>query len=244
MEFRRVGDALLRSPHCIIPSPSIFLRASQRPLISLSTSHQRSFTTTRPAFAAAPQRAPAPPRTTTPAAPDELTESLNSLINSSILDTPSRPPPARSSSANISAAFGKTSFGNYAPRTPARGPPSSRGLDFDRMQMPAGTPSMPSNLPPPPTPLAAQAAPPRFNASSGRSIELDPMKGRDLIRGLGMLNSLVSRNKVKSDVHAQRFHERAGLKRKRLHGERWRKRFKVGFRSLTERVAELTRKGW
>ncbi|KAF2805541.1 uncharacterized protein BDZ99DRAFT_466520 [Mytilinidion resinicola] len=249
MEFRRVGDALLRSPHSIIPSPSMSLRASQRPLISLSTLstpfQQRSFSTTRPTLAAAPQRAPPPPPPPPPNEPDDLSASLDSLIGHSILDTPSKPPAPRSSSTDFNAAYGRSTFGSSNRAAPG-GPPApyARSLDFSRMQMPEGTPSMPSKMPPPPSPLAASAAPPRFNASSGRSITLDPSKGRDLIRGLGMLNSLVARNRVKADVHAQRFHERAGLKRKRLHGERWRKRFKVGFRSLTERVAELTRKGW
>jgi small subunit ribosomal protein MRP21 len=85
---------------------------------------------------------------------------------------------------------------------------------------------------------------PRLNPTYGRAVELDPSRGRDIVRGISMLGSLVARNKVKSDVMKQRFHERGGLKRKRLNSERWRARFKTGFRDITARVSELTRKGW
>ena len=85
---------------------------------------------------------------------------------------------------------------------------------------------------------------PRLNPTYGRTVELDASRGRDIVRGIGMLGSLVARNKLKSDFHKQKFHERGGLKRKRLLSERWRARFKVGFREVTGRVTELTRKGW
>ena len=85
---------------------------------------------------------------------------------------------------------------------------------------------------------------PRLNPTYGRTVELDASRGRDIVRGIGMLGSLVARNKVKADFNRQRFHERGGLKRKRLASERWRARFKQGFRDITGRVTELTRKGW
>jgi hypothetical protein len=85
---------------------------------------------------------------------------------------------------------------------------------------------------------------PRLNPSTGRTVTLDSAKGRDIVRGIGMLGSMMSRNKVKSDFHKQKFHERPGLKRKRLKSERWRKKFKVEFESVCSRVQELTRKGW
>lgn len=58
------------------------------------------------------------------------------------------------------------------------------------------------------------------------------------------MGSLMGRNRVKYDFNKQRFHERPGLKRKRLASERWRARFKKGFSHVTARVSELTRKGW
>jgi small subunit ribosomal protein MRP21 len=85
---------------------------------------------------------------------------------------------------------------------------------------------------------------PRLNPTYGKAVELDPSRGRDIVRGIGMLGSLVARNAVKKEFNKQRFHERGGLKRKRLASERWRARFKIGFREVTARVSELTRKGW
>ncbi|KAF1361255.1 hypothetical protein EJ07DRAFT_164812 [Lizonia empirigonia] len=63
--------------------------------------------------------------------------------------------------------------------------------------------------------LAAQQAAtfenyPRLDPSYGRSVELDVTRGRDIVRGIGMLGSLVARNKIRSDFNKQRFHERGG----------------------------------
>jgi small subunit ribosomal protein MRP21 len=85
---------------------------------------------------------------------------------------------------------------------------------------------------------------PRLNASYGRVVELDETRGRDLVRGISILGSLMGRNKVRQDFMKQKFHERPGLKRKRLLSVRWRARFKKGFTQVTGRVTELTRKGW
>lgn len=110
--------------------------------------------------------------------------------------------------------------------------------------------NLPSELPDSefanPTPAVAEKdiVYPRLNASTGRTVDLDVAKGRDIVRGLGMLGSLIGRNKVRSDFHKQKFHERPGLKRKRLKSERWRARFKTEFAATCKRVTELTRKGW
>jgi len=85
---------------------------------------------------------------------------------------------------------------------------------------------------------------PRLTPAYGRTIELDENRGRDLVRAIGMLGTSMARNKVRYDFMKQRFHERPGLKRKRLKSERWRARFKEGFAHVTSRVTELTKKGW
>ena len=85
---------------------------------------------------------------------------------------------------------------------------------------------------------------PRLTPSYGRKVELDVSRGRDLVRGISMLGSLMTRNQVRADFNKQRYHERPGLKRKRLNSQRWRRRFKAGFDAVTARVTELTRKGW
>jgi small subunit ribosomal protein MRP21 len=127
------------------------------------------------------------------------------------------------------------------------GPPK---LNFDDMSLPTDMldPNL-SNKPSDAANLATQqqetfANYPRLNPTYGRTVELDASRGRDLVRGIGMLGSLVSRNKIKHNMMKQRFHERGGLKRKRLNSERWRARFKKGFVEVTRRVSELTGKGW
>lgn len=82
----------------------------------------------------------------------------------------------------------------------------------------------------------------RLRPSVGRSFQLDAKT--DLARGLALLNTRVRVNKVNQDQVRQRFHERPGLKRKRLRSERWRARFKEGFKATCGRVKELARQGW
>ncbi|KAF1832702.1 hypothetical protein BDW02DRAFT_570790 [Decorospora gaudefroyi] len=124
-----------------------------------------------------------------------------------------------------------------------------RSLDTDAMANPDMLNPTLANKPSEAASLAAQqeetfAQFPRLNPTYGRTVELDVKRGRDIVRGISMLGSLVTRNQVKRDFQKQKFYERGGLKRKRLASERWRARFKIGFKDVTRRVSELTRKGW
>lgn len=82
----------------------------------------------------------------------------------------------------------------------------------------------------------------RLNAKTGRTVSV--AGGIDLGRGFRMLEQSCARNKVRSDFTRQRFHERGGLKRKRLRRERWRRRFMEGFKATVSRVKEMKRQGW
>lgn len=84
--------------------------------------------------------------------------------------------------------------------------------------------------------------PMRLNPSSGRSITMT--SGIDVGRGFRLLEQSCSRNKVRLDAKMQRFHERGGLKRKRLRRERWRKMFMKSFKAAISRVKELKHQGW
>ena len=84
----------------------------------------------------------------------------------------------------------------------------------------------------------------RSRPTVGRTIELDPSKGVDFGRASRLLNGLCAQNKIRGDLMSQRFHERPGLKRKRLKQQRWRRFFKAGFVATVERVKEMRRKGW
>ena len=84
----------------------------------------------------------------------------------------------------------------------------------------------------------------RSRPAVGRTVEVVPERGVDVGRALGNLNSLCLLNRVRADQSRQRFHERPGIKRKRLKSERWRKMFKQSFKATVMRVKEMRRKGW
>ncbi|KAI0508789.1 hypothetical protein F5B22DRAFT_384520 [Xylaria bambusicola] len=83
-------------------------------------------------------------------------------------------------------------------------------------------------------------------------IRLVPRTGRtvyvgsnvDIARSFKLLAVQVGQNKIRRDFQQQKFHERPGKKRKRLASERWRTRFRIGFKATISRVRELTAQGW
>jgi small subunit ribosomal protein MRP21 len=81
----------------------------------------------------------------------------------------------------------------------------------------------------------------RLKPSTGRTVFA---RDKDFGRALKTLQGLVTRNGLARLERQQRFHERPGLKRKRLKSERWRARFKTGFGAFVGRVRELTNQGW
>jgi len=83
-----------------------------------------------------------------------------------------------------------------------------------------------------------------LSARTGRTLGVDPNNQTELGLRLRQLDMLVGRNKIRGDHARQKFHERGGLKRKRLASERWRKRFRAGFQRAVTRVQDLRRKGW
>ena len=66
----------------------------------------------------------------------------------------------------------------------------------------------------------------------------------DLATGFKTLNTSIRVNRVKTDHIRQRFHERPGLKRKRLKSERWRRSFKTGFQEMVGKIKDMRKKGW
>ncbi|EFX05724.1 hypothetical protein CMQ_3793 [Grosmannia clavigera kw1407] len=86
----------------------------------------------------------------------------------------------------------------------------------------------------------------------GPKLQLRPSTGRtvhvggnvDQARAFQLVNINCRRNGVAADFYRQRFHERPGLKRKRLRSERWRRRFRESFKATVERVKELAKQGW
>lgn len=92
--------------------------------------------------------------------------------------------------------------------------------------------------------LVTLRPPVRLDAFVGRSEVVDPSKGLDLGRSLHKLEVKLALNNVRADFQKQRFHERAGLKRKRLKRVRWRRKFKEGFQAVVAKVKDMRRRGW
>jgi small subunit ribosomal protein MRP21 len=269
MSSRSLGELLLR-PSPLTRTPLCQIR---RISPSWTAQRSISNTPSQPAaqpqrkeddldFAAQGSRAAQPLRIrrTIPASRSAASQAIDSLFSDPPRQRPASPTAYASrgqsnSSDEVRAArsnhvfgadFSNPSFSSRRNRT-SREPPK---LNFDEMSLPTDLldPNL-SNKPSDAANLATQqqetfANYPRLNPTYGRTVELDATRGRDLVRGIGMLGSLVARNKIKANMMKQRFHERGGLKRKRLNSERWRARFKKGFVDVTRRVSELTSKGW
>ncbi|KJY02456.1 37S ribosomal protein MRP21 [Zymoseptoria brevis] len=115
-------------------------------------------------------------------------------------------------------------------------PLASQGSQMDRM-----IPSSPLGLAPS---IDIVEPPMKLNSSTGRQVRVDPERRMDVGRAFRSLEILCARNSVKRDFMRQRFHERPGLKRKRLKSERWRKNFKAGFKETVRMVMKMKKQGW
>ncbi|KAJ4363102.1 hypothetical protein N0V83_010222 [Neocucurbitaria cava] len=260
MSSRSLGELLLRPSSFTRIPPTSSTQYSRR--ITPSWTARRCISNT-PSPAAQPQRKgdtysteqpdeePQQMRQPGQASQAETSQAIDSLFPNRPQSYAPRQQQTTSSdelrAARASHIFGSDWSSPSRSNRPSRRPP---GLNFDSMALPDDmlNPSL-QNKPSDATALATQqeetfANYPRLNPTYGRTVDLDASRGRDIVRGIGMLGSLMARNKVKSDFNKQRFHERGGLKRKRLNSERWRARFKKGFQEVTGRVTELTRKGW
>ncbi|KIW05985.1 uncharacterized protein PV09_03169 [Verruconis gallopava] len=101
-----------------------------------------------------------------------------------------------------------------------------------------------TNTKPPFTPRVLRELDIHVKPRTGRSLAVNPRNPTELGAKIRALGSLVGRNKIKRDAIQQKFHERPGLKRKRLARERWRTYFGNRFRSVVARVNELRAQGW
>jgi small subunit ribosomal protein MRP21 len=268
MSSRSLGELLLR-PSPIIRTPLCQIRRTPASWTSRSISSTPSQPAAQPqrnddGYDSTQQEQPSQQprqafriRKTAPGGQQETSSRIDALFGGMPKRTPSTTyarPPQSTSSDEVRAARNNHIFGAgfSDPSSPNRrarghGPPK---LNFDDMSLPTDllNPNL-SNKPSEAANLATQqqetfANYPRLNPTYGRQVELDVSRGRDLVRGIGMLGSLMQRNRIRYEMNKQRFHERGGLKRKRLNSERWRNRFKKGFTEVTRRVSELTGKGW
>ncbi|KAJ4360037.1 uncharacterized protein N0V89_000596 [Didymosphaeria variabile] len=251
MGSRQLGELLLRPTSLSRMSCTQNIRRAAAPswnrMITTSNNNQAAQpqpeeVDTHDSYAPPKPNAPSP--TQNPTSAEQTSEAIDSLFSSMPAFSRQSSSTYTRTSQEQAAERARNVFGSNFSNAREGSAFQRRGLDFESMSMdglPLSLPNQPSSV----APLEPEKQIfPRLNPAFGRSVELKPETGRDLVRGINMLGSLMARNKVRADFNKQKFHERPGLKRKRLKSQRWRARFKQGFQDVTARVSELTRKGW
>ncbi|KAI4163289.1 MAG: hypothetical protein LQ342_003024 [Letrouitia transgressa] len=169
---------------------------------------------------------------------------LDNTVRSSAVTTKSRAPKtttAHATSADIITAAYEKSLRSFE---------RSRDKSFvaDKMIWPSSSISPTTrdefsyqNIPEEPTRAQATI---KSRPSVGRTVEVLPNRGMDLGRAIRTLEITCAVNNIRQDSIRQKFHERPGMKRKRLKRERWRRRFGEGFRAIVGKVKTMRRKGW
>lgn len=247
----------MRSSHSLMPflAPTAYRQPARRAVFSqcraqpVQAAASRSFATSmrrRQDDSAASGVQNSPPQ---PAKPTTASQEISSILDGA-LDMKKGTP---------TAPTGRTSrfASNNAQRTSS---PARAQLDADKqgssmddllaqLQVPkstgkrdiAGSLNPRGRSGPPPTP---QPAPMKLGPTLGRTVYVDNQRGIDVARAFRSMEIQVARNQVRKDFNRQRFHERGGTKRKRLHSERWRRRFKLGFQATVKRVLKMRKQGW
>ncbi|GAB7351959.1 hypothetical protein MBLNU459_g2488t1 [Dothideomycetes sp. NU459] len=250
MEARRAGEVLLLRGHAHARSSLVGLLAPglARPsTLRLSSPVSRSLPgpslvqSARLLSATATRRQDASTPAPKPSAPSPTEGSFGAMLDRTLdgdKGVPTLPssrtsrfssPAAQQANRKVSSslddmftAFGKDSFANRITRaTDPQG-------NLQRSRNPPKLPEPPFKLGP----------------SVGRTVTVDPSRGMDVARAFNSMEASCQRNRVRADFNRQRFHERPGLKRKRLKAERWRRRFKEGFRGMVKMVNEMRKQGW
>ena len=250
MEIRRCTEALLRSPASPISTlwstqtASRWHKVQRTFATSSARSLEQSSTATSPPsntpLASASAASQAPQRKTEDVL-DGLTQTLGWTKTAQRRITPDqeRRLNGGSSSAQLLEKV-RQQMGK-----PSAAAIESTKFNFDRMDMPEmsasqldlhGIAQQISSVPIKPT------MPIKLVPSTGRAVYVT--ERTDVSKALKQMDRLTTVNRVRSDFTSQRYHERGGLKRKRLRRQRWRTNFKASFQATVQRVNELKRQGW
>lgn len=255
MDLMKAGETIMRSSHSLMPllAPT-YRQPARRAVFSqcraqpMRASASRSFATSMrryqddSAVKTSPQQ-PANPRT----ASQEISSILDGALDMK-KGTPTTP-------------TGRTSrfASNYAQTTSS---PARAQLEADRQSNRSSMDDLMAGLLGPSTggrrdiagslnprarsgpPPMPQPAPMKLGPTLGKTVYVDNQRGIDVARAFRNMEITVVRNKVRRDFNAQRFHERGGTKRKRLHSQRWRLRFKAGFQAAVKRILKMKKQGW
>ncbi|KAF8416167.1 hypothetical protein EV426DRAFT_434784 [Tirmania nivea] len=194
----------------------------------LSPLHHRRFQSNK--SNSSPPRAPlSPPSKQSKGDP----ATLESLLGGLLTDSPSTN--SFSLLNNYSLPASHSSRGRHSPTSSQHILLSNLGLSSPSS---TGTSFFDQALGGPP-PIADTARVPRMGPTAGRSVLVQG----DVTVAFTRLKSLVQANRVRSDLMKQRFHERPGLKKKRLKRERHRRRFKEAFKRMVGVVLDMKNRG-
>ncbi|KAG9243583.1 hypothetical protein BJ878DRAFT_510105 [Calycina marina] len=262
MELRRVADALLRCPNSIAttlvtPTSTIRWQAARQLSCRTPQNHitQRSFSNSRPRdaykFGSTTRSAAPPTESSVRTSGSESAQNIESRYGKDSTaarsgwlsgSKPARNQP-RPEILNGSAT---TSDSILKAINAKNGNASNRSMDVSAMKTPLNDSGFTLQNMMKSKPNNKKKMNMVLKPSLGRTIEVGGMGGGsiDVARGFRLLEQSCARNKVRSDFTKQRFHERPGLKRKRLVRERWRRRFMEGFQEAISKVREMRRQGW
>lgn len=201
-------------------------------------SFHRQFTISRPYLQEAEAAAPLPPRETTADSVDQSqAKTQTESPYKSHLDFIRRAPHNSTPAAGAMSPWTKPSRGKaLAPRNPRNNVVTNNSLDptlSDLFQIGAHTPQVTAEHP--------MDIKYRLGPVVGRTVDCHQFGPGS---ALAVLNARCTANGVRRDWRRQKFHERKGIKRKRLASERWRVRFKAGFKATCKRARALAAQGW
>ncbi|OTA22914.1 hypothetical protein BTJ68_15160 [Hortaea werneckii EXF-2000] len=250
MDLLRITEMATRShPQSLLPRLQAPARQCRRAFLSPAP---RNFSTSSHRFQDSPPSDPSRTRS-------GVSSDISSLLDSALDGDKGTPAAPQSRTSKFKSS-------SYQPRNPpsrgaAMGPyQPSPGSSVDDLYSspnaaPAGAAATPTTsracwtrrtptaLPPTIPDKSAGKLPFKLNASVGRTVYTNSTT-MDPARAFRALEMQCARNSVRRDFQRQRFHERPGLKRKRLHSERWRRRFKEGFRGVVGLVQKMKKQGW
>lgn len=243
MDLMRAGETVLRSSQPLLPflAPAAYRQPTARMAIvtrhcraqHIQSSGSRSFATS--------MRARKPEDTEAPMRPSSHISNILDEALEGNKGTPTAPSARTSRFASRNAQ--DTS-------TPSRAQlAADKRSSFDDLQSSIMSMTSKRNVarslnPRSTTPAAPKPAPMKLGPNLGRTVYVDESRGFDVAKAFRSVDIIMARNNVRKDFNRQRFHERNGAKRKRLHSERWRKRFKLGFQAVVRRVMKMKKQGW
>ncbi|KAM0718724.1 hypothetical protein Q7P37_005795 [Cladosporium fusiforme] len=252
MDFMKAGEAMLRSSQPLLPflAPAAYRQPARRVAFvsrhcgaqPMQASLSRSFATSM--RTRQEDKTPKSPAKPTTSATEDISSILDGALDGS-KGTPTTPTARTTRFASNNAQSESSPSRKLLPRSSVDDllanmgnlSTSPRGKrDVLGSLNPRGARNAPPTLP--------QPAPMKLGPKLGRTVYVEPKRGIDVARAFRSMEIGVAKNQVKKDFNRQRFHERGGVKRKRLHSERWRKRFKAGFQATVKRVLKMKKQGW